>query len=802
MKKRILSFFIAFNLVCSLLPHTVLAATEYVYTDGTRILYYTLDEDGNAVIQRTRKGDSGSWAIPARIDGHPVVRIEFFGFTEEADWDEYPKFLSVTIPNTVTSIGDNAFFKFKKLTKITIPDSVTSIGEGAFSMCESLEEVRLPNSITSIGKAMFFGCDKLNNIYIPDSVTTIEPQAFHQCINLGTINIPDSVTKIGYNAFYNALDEVVLPNSLTAIEQNTFAWCRFNEITIPSNVTSIGRTSFYNCDNLTEIIIPDSVASIGDRAFVSCEKLSHVVLGNSVSTIGAYAFAVCDNLNYIQIPKSVTTIGTQAFGYTGKVNDGIQNQTQKRNDFTISGYCGTAAETYATENGFLFERIHDPVDIDPTPPTCTEAGSSGGTKCAGCGEILTTESTVIPPTGHTPEADWNSDASNHWHVCKTCNEKVDIAGHTYGDWTVKQEPTDLVTGWKEHTCSVCGYTQGESIPATGEVTPTPIPTSTPTPTLTPDPMPTPTPVPTPTPAPTPTPTPTPIPTLPPSSSSDSFSSDSDRDLSYLITLPSSLPNGKVTASSKRAETGDQVTLTVKPKGGYGLKQITVSDRRGKELPLIQQEDGIYTFIMPSGPVTVSAHFFLLPVEEVMPPLPFVDISDHASYRDSVVYVYEKGLMNGTSETTFEPETETSRGMLVTILYRLEGEPCVTSKADFTDVPDDEWYTDAVCWAVENGLVTGYEDNTFRPEEILTKEHLVTILYRYAGYKGYDISFQSNLSEYTDWDTVSAYALDAVRWAKGKELLYETQPLALVPGEKVRRSHIAAMIMKFCENVIV
>lgn len=505
---------------------------------------------------------------------------------------------------------------------------------------------------------------------------------------------------------------------------------------------------------------------------------------------------------YIQIPKSVTTIGTQAFGYTGKVDDGIQNQTQKRNDFTISGYCGTAAETYATENDFSFERIHDPVDIDPTPPTCTEAGSSGGTKCAGCGEILTTESTVIPPTGHTPEADWNSDASNHWHVCKTCNEKVDIAGHTYGDWTVKQEPTDLVTGWKEHTCSVCGYTQGESIPATGEVTPTPIPTSTPTPTLTPDPMPTPTPVPTPTPAPTPTPTPTPIPTLPPSSSSDSFSSDSDRDLSYLITLPSSLPNGKVTASSKRAETGDQVTLTVKPKGGYGLKQITVSDRRGKELPLIQQEDGIYTFIMPSGPVTVSAHFFLLPVEEVMPPLPFVDISDHASYRDSVVYVYEKGLMNGTSETTFEPETETSRGMLVTILYRLEGEPCVTSKADFTDVPDDEWYTDAVCWAVENGLVTGYEDNTFRPEEILTKEHLVTILYRYAGYKGYDISFQSNLSEYTDWDTVSAYALDAVRWAKGKELLYETQPLALVPGEKVRRSHIAAMIMKFCENVIV
>ena len=451
------------------------------------------------------------------------------------------------------------------------------------------------------------------------------------------------------------------------------------------------------------------------------------------------------------------------------------------------------AETYATtpENDFIFERIHDPVDIEGTLPTCTQPGMSGGTKCAGCGEVLSTGTSIIPATGHTPSSTWERNSSEHYHTCTVCGEKTDATSHTYGGWTVKQEPAATMTGWKEHSCTVCGYTQGESIPATGEVPPT----STPTPAPTSSPSPTPTPTPSPSPLPTPSSTPTPPPSRPSSSSSSSRSD------TYSITPPAASDHGTVTVSPKRAESGDKVTITVKPDGGCGLDTLVVKDRQGKELKLTLQEDGTYTFIMPNGPVTINAQFFVLPVVEVMPPLPFVDVPDDADYRDSVVYVYENDLMNGTSENTFEPETETSRAMLVTILHRIEGKPTAKASSGFTDVPDSQWYSDAVSWAVEAGIITGFEDNTFRPEELVTKEHLITILYRYADYKGYDTAARESLEKYLDRDIVSPYAQDAMSWAEAKDLLNEDEARALTPGEKVRRRWVATMIMKFCENVI-
>ena len=257
----------------------------------------------------------------------------------------------------------------------------------------------------------------------------------------------------------------------------------------------------------------------------------------------------------------------------------------------------------------------------------------------------------------------------------------------------------------------------------------------------------------------------------------------------------------MSVSPKRAEKGDKVTLTLTPEAGHRVKQVTVTDKNGKEIELTRQEDGTYTFLMPGGPVTVSAQFVTRSVEVIPPPpLPFVDVDDDAEYRDSVAYVYDKGLMNGTSDTTFEPETETSRAMLITILHRLDGQPAPENRPDFADVPAGDWYSDAVGWAVEKGIVVGFEDNTFRPEELLTKEHLTTILYRYADYKGYDVTQREALSDYIDRDAVSAYAVEAMGWAKAKGLLNMEERM-LLPGERVRRRRVADMVMQFCENVI-
>ena len=197
-----------------------------------------------------------------------------------------------TIPDSVITIGDYAFYRCWNLTSITIPDSVTTIGEEAFSECGSL--ITIGDSVTTIGERAFCGCD-ITSITIPDSVTTIGPYAFSGCSSLTSVTIGDSVTTIGYYAFGGCY-------SLTSV-------------TIPDSVITIGDEAFYDCVSLTSVTIGDSVTTIGDLAFASCDSLASVIIGDSVTTIGYLAFSDCDSLTSVTIPNSVTTIGEKAFYY-------------------------------------------------------------------------------------------------------------------------------------------------------------------------------------------------------------------------------------------------------------------------------------------------------------------------------------------------------------------------------------------------------------------------------------------------------------------------------------------------------
>ena len=201
---------------------------------------------------------------------------------------------SVTIPDSVTSIGPGAFGNCEKLTSITIPSSVTSIGPEAFAKCKSLTSIKLPDSITSIGDKAFLGCTALTNITIPKSVTSICTGVFVACESLTSIKIPDSVTSIGDTAFIGC-------TALTSV-------------TLGNSVTSIGMGAFGKCESLTSIKLPDSVTSIGDSAFGECTALTSVTLGNSVTSISMRTFEKCKSLTSIKIPDSVTSIGYSAFG--------------------------------------------------------------------------------------------------------------------------------------------------------------------------------------------------------------------------------------------------------------------------------------------------------------------------------------------------------------------------------------------------------------------------------------------------------------------------------------------------------
>ena len=226
---------------------------------------------------------------------------------------------SITIPDSVTSIGNDAFGDCENLTDITIPDSVTSIGDYTFYGCKSLTSITIPCSVTSIGDYTFYGCKSLTSITIPCSVTSIGNDAFGFCENLTNITIPDSVTSIGEDAFYYcaSLTSITIPNSVTSIENFTFYGCTsLTSITIPNSVTSIGNYTFYGCTSLTSITIPDSVISIGNYTFYGCTSLTSITIPDSVISIGWCAFYDCASLTSITIPNSITSIGLEAFDNT------------------------------------------------------------------------------------------------------------------------------------------------------------------------------------------------------------------------------------------------------------------------------------------------------------------------------------------------------------------------------------------------------------------------------------------------------------------------------------------------------
>lgn len=178
---------------------------------------------------------------------------------------------------------------------------------------------------------------------------------------------------------------------------------------------------------------------------------------------------------------------------------------------------------------------------------------------------------------------------------------------------------------------------------------------------------------------------------------------------------------------------------------------------------------------------------------------FADVAPNSWYRESVDYAVRNGLMSGTSTSaaTFEPDAATTRGMFVTILYRMEGSPAA-GESGFSDVGSGLWYSDAVAWAAANHIVVGHGNGTFGPNSALTREQMAMILYRYADYKGYDVSAQADLSGYTDAGSISSYALSAMRWANAKNLITGAAA-SLTPAGSATRAHTAAIIMRFCQQ---
>lgn len=275
------------------------------------------------------------------------------------------------------------------------------------------------------------------------------------------------------------------------------------------------------------------------------------------------------------------------------------------------------------------------------------------------------------------------------------------------------------------------------------------------------------------------------------SSSGGSSSGGSTTTTRIITIQSSF-GGKVTASASQAAQGKVITLTALPNSGYVLKSLTVTTASGTSVPVANQSSGKYTFTMPAAAVTVKAVFA---AQDTDPDFPFADVAKGSWYYEGVRYAYENGLMSGTGEGTFSPDLPTGRGMLVTILYRLAGSPAAGS-ASFTDVAKGQWYADGVAWASANGVVSGYPDGSFRPNDTITREQMAAILYQYARIQGKLDDSRADLSIFSDLDSLSAYAKEPMSWAVAQGLFSGVSADTLAPGGSTTRAQAAVILTAF------
>lgn len=282
-------------------------------------------------------GEGGAVTIPQTVGGQTVTSIGDYAFRNGKN---YFKVTSVQMPDTITSIGERAFYMCSKIEKINIPkslksigahafgytsvseiklpDGLTSIGESAFEYCTDLTEMTIPGSVKSVGSGAFFYCKNLEKVTIKEGTMRLMSGAFFGCYKLSQVSLPSTLITIGANAFLDnyALKSIDIPKSVTQIGSGAFNRCKaLTGITLPESLTSLGSSAFSGCEALKSITIPSGVKEIEDETFGGCTSLASVTFKGSVTSIGAYAFQKCSKLASITLPDSVASMGSAVFAY-------------------------------------------------------------------------------------------------------------------------------------------------------------------------------------------------------------------------------------------------------------------------------------------------------------------------------------------------------------------------------------------------------------------------------------------------------------------------------------------------------
>ena len=842
----------------------------YIFGDGPMADYAVKGQKapwmGNVeVTEYNDKGQKLGTTVVENLGEDYLVLAYIAGATDE-EWNGRTEHYT-----GVTNVGNCAFKDCQYLTCMFLNDDITTIGDHAFYADEYLSAINMPRDLELIDKYAFYGCDTLTFVRAGacSRLRRIEDHAFYSCTMLAELRLPNGLTYIGPWAF--AWDRILgqedttlgLPSSLQTIGTGAFAFVNHHKnLNIPANVTSIGDYAFmcdYYMNNLTfspgdkpltigmaaffgdnhmkTVDLSNRVAQIDKCAFAGCEMLEEAYFGDRIDTIQDRAFTSLDNamkilvegvLNGILRPDDTDQNADQAgdistaFNMIAKVtklkravfkNDPAKSiygaadsnrsfpddcvvyypqgshtwAAELKDDGTWQGYQtglwhgdhiaqfeDTVIAPTCTEQGYTHHVCtvkdcpYDPVDdtfvsatdhtwvkTQTNPPTCTEQGTAFY-KCSACGATRTEK---IAALGHDlSRCDLVPDATctqpgRAVGTCARCGVKIDevipAKGHDYSYKSASStEPTCTESGRYKGTCPVCGKDYNDTIPALGHDWGEWVVTQEPTYTTT--------------------------------------------GYRYHLCARCNTREGE-DIPKLHTHTWDAGVVTQKPTATEpGVKTFTCTicgETKTEPIPATGVPD-----VCPGGPTCPGYAFRDMPVP-----------TDWA--HEGLDYCIYHGYIAGTSASTVSPNGVCTRAQLVSILYRVQGEPTTVKgyelsklRAPFNDVPRGQWYTDAIWWAKLMGVVSGTSATTFDPEGEITREQLAVILYNYTKqFAPGSLTATGSLAGFPDAASVSSWARTEMAWAVGNGLISGTgsgSVAYLTPQGSATRAQVAAILMRF------
>ena len=683
-----------------------------------------------------------------------------------------PAATQVTLPESVTSIGRYGIAMCSKLTGLSIPKGVTGIGDFGLAG-NGLTAVTLPDGLQSLGRGAFDSCASLTNTTLPAAITAVPGKCFADCTKLLNVKYAGTVTAIGDLAFESckALTAAPIPETVTEIGASAFTGCTaLTDVTIPAGVSTIPEDCFRGCTALTDINLPGTVTSVGHNAFTGCTALKDVRCYGTAPAVEpgnseAHSFE----------PATVTIHYNPAMNWTLDADGKWQGYTVSDKGACLHTDYGTTERT--------------------VPTTCGKAGRVD-TICGNCGEVISTRE--LPPTG---AHDWGNgvvttaptettpgvrtftctvcsqtrteaihatgahdyrftknvaptctDGGYDLYTCSGCGATerrnlTDAAGHKWDGGTVTTAPTETTPGVRTFTCTVCSQTRTETIPATGahdyRFTKNVAPTCT----------------------------------------------DGGYDLYTCSGCGATERRNLTDAAGHKWDGGTVTTAPTETTPGVRTFTCTVcSQTRTEAIPAT----GAST--CTGGPSCPSYG-----LHDVAGP-------DYWAHK-GIDYCVRNRLMSGVGAGTFSPDTACTRAQIVKILYNLSGNQTDYSYyyLPFTDVAPGAWYYNAVAWAYCNDVTSGTSATTFTPNAAITRQQLVTFLYRYT--VKYAPEFTGNaapISAFPDAGSVANWAYAAMSWAVGNGLIkgnaHDNGLDYLDPNGSATRAQTATIIMRYCQLI--